>query len=329
MTTNVLRRKKADAAIEDDTAVSSDVAIGVPIGEIEPHVFACPDCGRPLSDGTSRCPGCGVRLILGVPVKRAGAILALGLVVGFLFGGVVTAAATSLSAHATSAAGVVDPTPAPVVTAVPGEVPVIVGAPQAAVSALSGTAVVNGRISVDSVTLSKTLADRHATSIDIARAVRSLSADAALGTDLVSRLAPWHEAGSVGGQLGDFYRTMSKTATVALRGSLNDVSGYRHSAAQMQAVLVGLGDVDSASRTLAATVGLELAASSPAAGSLADRSRCRARCRRRWRISRQLDIALATERSPATGRADHLRALPVDDAGRRAACRAPGRRRSA
>ena len=143
--------------------------------------------------------------------------------------------------------------------------PVVVGAPQAAVSALSGTAVVNGRISVDAVTLSKTLADRNATSIDIARALRSLSADAALGTDLVARLAPWREAGSAGGQLGDFYRTMSKTATVALRGSLNDVSGYRHSAAQMQAVLVGLGDVDSASRTLAATVGLELAASGPSA----------------------------------------------------------------
>ena len=112
---------------QDDTVVSNGVAIGVPIGEFEPHVFACPDCGRPLSDGTSRCPGCGVRLTLGVPVKRAGAILALGLVVGFLFGGVVTVAATFLSAHAASAAGVADPTPAPAVTAAPGEVPVVVG----------------------------------------------------------------------------------------------------------------------------------------------------------------------------------------------------------
>ena len=51
---------------------------------------------------------------------------------------------------------------------------------------------------------------------------------------------------------------MAKTASVALRGSLNDESGYRHSAAQMQAVLAGLGDVDSASRTLAATIDLEL-----------------------------------------------------------------------
>ena len=44
---DLLARKKAGAATEDDTAVSNDVAIGVPLGEIEPHVFACPDCGRP------------------------------------------------------------------------------------------------------------------------------------------------------------------------------------------------------------------------------------------------------------------------------------------
>jgi hypothetical protein len=249
------RKKKSDATTEDEMAPSN----GIAIGEVDRHVFTCPACARPLSEGTSRCPGCGARLLLGVRVKQASAILVLGVVLGFLFGGVVTAAAMSLTAHEASAPAVVVATPVPVTAAVPSSGAVVLGPPQAAVSALSGTAVVNGRISVDAVTLSTTLADPGATTTDIARALRSLSADAALGTDLVARLAPWREAGAAGGQLGDFYRTMSKTATLALRGSLNDVSGYRHSAAGMQAVLGDLAAVDAASRTLAASVGLELA----------------------------------------------------------------------
>src|SRR6478752_5216267 len=219
MTMRVMSRKKADVTIEDERAASS----GVTIGEMDTRVFTCPACARPLSEGTSRCPGCGVRLLLGVTVRRASAILGLGLALGFLFGGVVTAAVISQSKQAIPAAAVdVVATPAPVVTAAPNGIAGVLAAPQAAVSALSGTAVVNGRISVDAVTLSSTLADRNATATDIARALRSLSADAALGTDLVARLAPWREAGTTGGQLGDFYQAMAKTASVALRGSLND-----------------------------------------------------------------------------------------------------------
>ena len=174
---------------------------------MDTRVFTCPACARPLSEGTSRCPACGVRLLLGVTVKRAGAILGLGLALGFLFGGVVTAAVISQSRQPfPGSGGRHGRDSGAVVTAAPSGVAVVLGAPQAAVSALSGTAVVNGRISVDAVTLSQTLADRNATATDIARALRSLSADAALGTDLVARLAPWREAGTARGQLGDFYR---------------------------------------------------------------------------------------------------------------------------
>jgi hypothetical protein len=226
---------------------------------MDSHIFNCPSCSRPLSEGTSRCPGCGVRLVLGVMYRRAVAILALGFVTGILFGGVVTASVITVSLHDTPAAAAVDiATPPPDAAAAPSAAVSAVGPPQAAISALSGTAVVNGRISVDSVTLATTLADRKATTIDIARALRSLSADAALGTDLVARLATWHEADAAGGQLGDFYRSISKTAAVALRASFNDASSYRSSAVAMNTVLIGLSAVDDASRTLAATVDLEL-----------------------------------------------------------------------
>ena len=118
---------------------------------------------------------------------------------------------------------------------------------------------VNARIATDTNTLAATLADSKATTIDIARALRLLSADAAEGTDLVARLAVWRDADLAAGQLDDFYQTMSRTTTVALRDSLNDASGYRRSATEMLDVMSGLPTVDAASRTLAATVDLELA----------------------------------------------------------------------
>jgi hypothetical protein len=256
MTINLLRGKTAATrGLDQDPMLK-----GLTIGEMDSHIFSCPSCSRPLSEGTSRCPACGVRLVLGVKYRRAAAILGLGFVAGILLGGVLTASVITLSLHDTPAAAAVDvATPPPVPAAIPSAAVVaVVGPPQAAISALSGTAVVNGRISVDAVTLSTALADPKTTTIAIARALRSLSADAALGTDLVGRLATWRDAGTAPGQLGDFYRTMSKTATLALRGSLNDASGYRRSAVEMEAVLIGLRQVDDASRTLAATIDLEL-----------------------------------------------------------------------
>ncbi len=256
MTANMLRGKKAKGATPDPKPAAKPIAIG----EVDAHVFNCPSCARPLSDGTWRCDNCGALLILGVTAKRASAILGLGLVVGVLLGGVVTAAAITLSLHdkPVEAPAAAVATPAPVATAIPNVVTAPVGAPQAAVTALSGTAVVNGRISADTTTLAATLADSHATTIDLARGLRSLSADAALGTDLVARLAQWRDADAAAGPLGDFYRKMSTTATLALRDSLNDASGYRSSASEMLDVLKGLSAVDAASRALAATVDLEL-----------------------------------------------------------------------
>lgn len=255
MTTHLLHGKPGEATPPDRNGGSK----GLAIGETDVNVFNCPACERPLSEGTSRCPGCGVRLIMGVMVKRAGAILALGIAFGILFGGAVTASAITLSLHDSKPAIATLPSVAPVAaSAAPSSVARVAAAPQTAISALSGTAVVNGRIAIDATTLSATLATPKATTIEIARALRSLAADAALGSDLVGRLAPWRDAEPVKTQLDAFYQTMAETARIGLRASLTDEASYRTAAASMATVLGSLGEVDSASRTLATTVYLEL-----------------------------------------------------------------------
>jgi len=260
MTTNLLQNKTDGATKE---------AMGLAIGDTDASVFACPACSRPLSEGTSRCPGCGTRLILGVRLKRAGAILALGVVIGILLGGASTATAITLSLHDTASASATTPVatgaPAAVTpnTVTPTAAPPLAAppeyaAPVAAVSALSGTAVVDGRIAVDAATLSATLGRSNASSIELARALRSLAADAALGIDLASRLAPWTDAAQVQSGLDDFYRAMAQEARAGLRASLSDTGAYRKAGTRMLTVLSTMGSVDSKSRELAATIGLEL-----------------------------------------------------------------------
>ncbi|MFL5674748.1 MAG: hypothetical protein ACJ779_07060 [Chloroflexota bacterium] len=253
MTTNLLHSTK-------DGSSRMDLAIG----DADAHVFTCPACARPLSDGTSRCPGCGTRLIMGVRLKRAGAILALGAVIGVLVGGLTTAAAITLSLHDPARVAPATVPVAPVAAVVPSALPAFVvapdlGAPVASVSALSGTAVVNGRITADATTLAQALRRSNATAIELARALRSLAADAALGVDLAGRLQPWTEAADVRVGLDDFYRTMADTARQGLRSSLTDDAAYRRAASAMLAVLRKLGDIDARSRALAGTVDLELA----------------------------------------------------------------------
>jgi hypothetical protein len=232
-------------------------AEGPPIGATEARLFDCPKCSRPLTRGTSRCPGCGVRLLRGVALRRVGVFLAAGIAVSLAVGGGFAAVAMAVGGQ-TPSSSPLTPTARPTATPARSVVAVPVGPPAGALAALGGTAVVNGRISVDAGTLAATLAKKGATTIEIARAIRSLAADAALGIEQTSRLTQWADAAPVMTQLDDFYRSIAQTARVALRASLADASGYRRSGARMLAVLDGLGGVDAASRTLAATVGLEL-----------------------------------------------------------------------
>lgn len=254
MTINLLRGKGSRGAKNPEL---SDAAIGEP----DASVFNCPVCSRPLSNGTAKCPACGTRLIMGLRMTQAGGILALGVAIGVAIGVALTAILISVSIREPSVPAAAVPTapPAAVSTTVPvgpGGV-TNTGLPTMAMAALSGTAVVNGRITVDAATLRTTLASKASTS-DLARALRSLAADAALGSDLTGRLTRWTDAAPVAAQLDAFYRSMAKTARDGLRYSLSDNGAYRSTAADMLKVLTGLNAVDAASRTLAATVSLEL-----------------------------------------------------------------------
>ena len=257
MATNLQRKSRGVKTPRD---LKTTEAKALAIGETNVRVFNCPSCARPLAEGTWRCSGCGVRLVMGVKLRRALGILTLGIVLGVPLGVVATASAVSLSLPGPPAVVVAQPsaTPAPPSAAPSPSAPVTINVPQSAISALSGTAVVNGRITVDAATLSKTLANKGATPIEIARALRSLAADATLGIDLAGRLSPWWDAAVVQGRLEDFYQGIAQTAHTGLRASLADAAAYRKAGTDMVRILADLDKVDAASRALASTVDLEL-----------------------------------------------------------------------
>jgi hypothetical protein len=201
-------------------------------------------------------------LILGVAFRRAGAILALGVALGVFIGGTVTAVALAIVVRppvvAAPLATIPDVVPtAAAVATLPPVRPVIPAVPPGAVAALSGAVVLNGRISVDAAALQAALSSRGAT-IDIARALRALAADALLGTDQAGRIAPWAEAKDVTARLDAFYEAMSTTALDGLQASLTNNAAYRAAGAKMLTVLGSLGEVDGALRAQAATIDLEL-----------------------------------------------------------------------
>src|SRR3989442_10231220 len=70
MLTNVLR------AISPAHPASAGTELE--IGSADAGIFSCPQCARPLGSENTRCPGCGTRLILGVPSQRAAVFATLG-----------------------------------------------------------------------------------------------------------------------------------------------------------------------------------------------------------------------------------------------------------
>ncbi len=105
---------------------------------------------------------------------------------------------------------------------------------------------------------STTLERKGVSANELAKGLRALAADAASGIDLTSRMAPWTAAASVQAGLTDFYTTMATTARDGLHAPLADLAAYRSTAKAMLEVVAGLDAVDTASRSLAVSVGLDL-----------------------------------------------------------------------
>lgn len=234
------------------------------IGEPDAQVFTCPACSRPLPNGTWRCPGCGVVLVLGVMLRRAVGILGIGVVVGAVVTATLMLAltgwlqASSGIAVLPGASGTTGAQPSATATASSGAPVLGPNVPQTAVGALSGTAVVNGRLVADAATLTKILARKGDTTAQIERQLRTLGADAAQGIDMTGRMAGWTEAAAVRKHLNDFYTLMADTARDGLRASLTDRTGYRSAAGKMVGVVRTLAPVDAESRLLAGTVNVIL-----------------------------------------------------------------------
>jgi hypothetical protein len=231
------------------------------IGDKDAHVFNCPVCARPLPDGTWQCPGCSTHLVFGVTFKRAGGLLAFGAVVGILFGGLAMSVAIGLGLPSSPAsANGLPGTPTnngghPSASVAPGSSPVAV-APKASIAAMHQMALLDQRIAEDGATLKAAVkANRPG---DIARALRTLGSDAAVGAKYVVALGTWPEATALAASRSDFYASVTSTSRAALTKSVSNKKAYKASGKSMIAVLKRVPKLDAATRKLAVIAGTDL-----------------------------------------------------------------------
>ena len=231
------------------------------IGDKDAHVFNCPVCARPLPDGTWQCPGCSTHLVFGVTFKRAGGLLAFGAVVGILFGGLAMSVAIGLGLPSSPASAnglpgtTINNGGHPSASVAPGSSPVA-GAPKASIAAMHQMALLDQRIAEDGATLKAAVkANRPG---DIARALRTLGSDAAVGAKYVVALGTWPEATALAASRGDFYAAVTSTSRAALTKSVSNKKAYKASGKSMIAVLKKVPKLDAATRKLAVIAGTDL-----------------------------------------------------------------------
>lgn len=247
------------------------------IGEIDQTVFDCPSCSRPLALGARRCPGCSVRLVNGVVLGKASkfvvAGLALGLLAGgaggFLFGLGSAAAAPALGAGASPGASGVPsvgpvvasadpsapastapPSPTASVGATPGSIP------PATRAALVQTAGSNDRMTAARADLTAALAASTFDASDVARILRSVSADSVHAEQVATRIAAWSGSAAVGTRLAAFYGTIHEAAADSLVASVRNVAAYRAAATTMVGLLAGIPALDDEIRAAASSLGV-------------------------------------------------------------------------
>ena len=236
----------------------------IAIGEADANIVACPACSRPLDAGASRCPGCGTRMLGGVRATKALGFAASGLVVGLIIGTGVTGLVAIVTRP--TVAPIVAETPlasvAPVASTVPlaSAGPVIdPGIPAAAVSAIRQAAALNQRLADDAGRLAMLLATPSPSSADLARVLRTLNANAAVGERIAPQVATWTDASALSASLGTLYLEVGGTAREALASSLNNTAAYVDGSQRMVDILAGLSAVDAEARPLADEANLELA----------------------------------------------------------------------
>lgn len=259
------------------------------IGEIDQTVFDCPSCSRPLALGARRCPGCSVRLVNGVVLGKASAFVAAGLTLGLLAGagggfllGLGSAGAASAIGVGASPVASGGPSVGPVAasTAPSGPPATAPPSPNASVGATPGsippatraalvqTAGSNDRLTVARTELTAALAAPTFDASDVARILRTVSADSVHAEQVATRIAAWSGSTAVGTRLATFYGTIHEAAADSLVASVRNGAAYRAAATTMVGLLAAIPAVDDEIRAAAASLGVvipEPAAPAPTA----------------------------------------------------------------
>ena len=215
---------------------------------------ACPTCGRPLGLLQTRCSGCGLRVLAGVPIRRGALLIVTGSLIGLIVGGSLAVALALAGRPAAPATGV------PAASAAPGVVPgasvdpsLVSGpVPPAAVTALRQVATIEDRILASDATLGKLYKAKSFNAVAAATSIRAIAADAAWGADVVDRLADWPAGAPIRAQLADFYQQVRQTARDALAVSINDAAKYKQSTKRMIRLLSSIPATKKAILALAA-----------------------------------------------------------------------------
>lgn len=236
----------------------------IAIGEADANIFNCPRCKRPLAVGISRCAGCGLRMVGGVPLIRVSGFVAVGLVLGLLVGGGAVVAVTALTrpvdktvAQTPTKVTPVAPSAAPVAPSAAAPV-VNPGIPASAISALRQSTILNQRLLADADKLAAALRSASPSGAEIAPLLRTLASTASFGDRLAPAVADWSEGAAVSQGLTTFYTAVGRIAEDGLAASVQNGRAYADAGKRMLAVLAQITELDAASRALAASADLEL-----------------------------------------------------------------------
>lgn len=233
----------------------------IAIGASDAQIFDCPACDRPLAVGTSRCPGCRTRLIGGIRATRAAGFIATGLMLGLIVGTAGTSGVFLLTRPLSAV--VAEPVPSaaplssagPIATAPPVEVPS--GIPAAARSALRQSALIDARLIADGDRLRAALAARAPTA-ELARILRTMAANAAVGERVSPDLGRWSSAEVVASSLGAAYAAVGSTAASGTDYSLTNDRPYLDASRAMLGVVDDLAALDTELRGLAVEAEVDL-----------------------------------------------------------------------
>lgn len=259
----------------------------VAIGEIEQTVFPCPACNRPLALGARRCPGCGSRLLMRVEARRATVLLGLGLIVGLVIGGGLTAAslmagqaardaaiAQAAAAAALAAASQAPASQAPLGTPATGSSGngsgsgngngsgngSGAGSGVSAItrSALGQAAAIDARLVTSAVALETALAAADLDAVAVSQVLRTMSADAVYGLQLTNHIGAWDGGAALSRELSAFYAAIKDTAAEGLTASIRNEAAYEAAASAMLGLLGSLPDVDASVLAAARRAGVDL-----------------------------------------------------------------------